>query len=76
MIGDVVPEHNSHWENFNLMLNVTDYALAPVTSEEIVLYLKTLIDEHHKAFRCLYPSCRIIPKMHYIIHLPGWLLRY
>ena len=39
MTGDSVPEHDAHWENFNLMLSITDYAFAPVTSEEIIPYL-------------------------------------
>ena len=76
MIGELVPEQDSKWDNFTLMLTITEYSFAPVTSEEVVPYLKTLISDHHEAFSELYPSCPIIPKMHYLIHLPDWLLRY
>lgn len=75
MIGEMVSEQDPKWENFLLMLTITDYAFAPVTSEEIIPYLKSLIRDHHEAFKELYPNCPIIPKMHYLIHLPEWLLR-
>ena len=48
---------------------------APVLSEDNVAYLHFLIEEHHKAFD-LYPSCNIIPKMHYMVHYPSWISRY
>lgn len=50
--------------------------IAPVTSVEIVPYLKTLINEHHESFCQLYSDSPVIPKMHYVIHLPDWMLRY
>ena len=47
MIGELVPAQDP---NFVLMLTITGYLFAPVTSEEIVPYLKPLIKEHHEAF--------------------------
>ena len=76
MIGELVPPQDPKWENFILMLTITGYLFAPVTSAEIVPYLKVLIEEHHEAFCVLYSGSSIIPKMHYVIHLPDWLLRY
>ena len=75
MIGDIVPEHSEHWECFLSMLTIVDYAFAPVTSAEIVPYLKTLIKEHHECFCAIYPLCTVIPKLHYVIHLPDFMLR-
>jgi hypothetical protein len=76
LIGTNVTEHEPHWDNFLLMLCITDYIFGPVVSEGIIPYLKSLIQEHHEAFCDLYPHAPIIPKHHYIVHLPEWLLRY
>ena len=29
MVGDFVPEANQHWENYLLMIEITDYLMAP-----------------------------------------------
>ena len=75
LIGSYVMQHEPYWDNFLLMLTITDYVFAPVITEDIIPYLKSLIQEHHEAFCILYPSDPVIPKHHYVIHLPEWLLR-
>ena len=76
VIGGLIPEQNLYWDNFILMLKITDYIFAPVTSADIAMYVKDLILEHHQTFRELYPNASIIPKMHYMLHLPEWMIRY
>ena len=76
MIGELVPENDQHWENFLLLLTITDYIFAPITSDSIVAYVRELLHEHHLEFRKLYPDSRLTPKMHYLIHLPQWMLKY
>lgn len=76
MVGTHIPEKKPHWDNFLLMLTITDYVFGPVISHEIIPYIKALIQEHHEAFCILYPNASIIPKMHYIIHLPEWISKY
>ena len=73
MIGDIVSEDEPHWDNFLLMLSIVDYIFAPVTSGDIASYVKLLINEHHQAFCNLYPNAPIVPKLHYMIHLPEWM---
>ncbi len=58
------------------MLTITDYVFAPVVSDDIASYVKSLIQDHHETFQELYSSARIIPKMHYMLHLPEWIQRY
>ena len=70
LLGGYVVESDPHWQNFLLMLTITDYAFSLVSSKEIIGYLKTLIQEHHDAFCELYPDASVIPKQHYIVHLP------
>ena len=70
-----ISENDKHWLNFLLLLTISDYLLSPVTSIEAMTYVKVLIDEHHREFTDLYPLCPIIPKMHYLIHYPDWIMR-
>ena len=76
MIGDRIPENDLNWENFLLLLKIADYILAPVTSRSIAAQLTTLIEDYLQSFRELYPECSIIPKQHYMVHIPQWMLRY
>ena len=49
---------------------------APVTSNDIATFIKQLITDHHEMFKEVYPLCSITPKMHYMIHIPYWIIRY
>lgn len=75
MIGDIVDETDLHWENCLLMLTITDYVFGPVVSDDIATYIKVLIEDHHEKFKQLYPTAPIIPKMHFMLHLPEWMVR-
>ena len=75
MIGELVPDHDRYWDNFLLMLTITDYIFAPITSDSIVPYIRDMIQEHHQEFRDLYPDASITSKMHYMVHLPEWMLK-
>ena len=76
MIGDRVSDDDEYWKNFLLLLDILDYVFAPVISTDCVAHLKVLICEHHQAFKELYPTCSIIPKMHYMIHYPECIEKY
>ena len=68
-------EDDERWMNFMLLLSISDRLLAPTQTEEGAAYLRILIRDHHQQFVHLYPTCRIIPKMHYLIHYPDWIVR-
>lgn len=76
MIGEKVPHEDDHWKNFLLLLIIQDYVFAPSISPQSILYLKGLINDHHQSFKELYPTCSIIPKMHYMVHYPECIERY
>lgn len=76
MIGAKISEGDQRWCNFLRLLRIMDYLFAPVLSKDCVAHLKELIEEHHKEFKELYPSCTIIPKMHYMVHYPEFIERY
>ncbi len=75
VVGKYVPEGDEWWENYLLMLEITDYLLAPEITPDEVAHLKVLIETHHTAFVDLYPEASVIPKMHYLVHMPRLILR-
>lgn len=75
MIGEKIPKTDEHWSNFLCLLDIVDYLLAPILSKDCTSHLKELIKEHHEAFRELYPSSNITPKMHYMVHYPDCIQR-
>ena len=50
-----------------------DYVFAPNTTEDIAAYVQQLIGDHLARFKELYPYCTLIPKQHYMIHIPEWM---
>ena len=76
MIGEHIPLNNANWNNFMLLVTLIDYIFAPLTSDEISSYVAMLLKEHHERFTELYLNSPIIPKMHYMIHLPEWMRRH
>ena len=70
MVGNKIPVADIRLSNFWLPLEIINYIFAPVLSLDHVAYLHTIIEDHHRTFAELYPSCSITPKMHYVIHYP------
>ena len=75
MIGDLVDSQDNHWECFCLMLTLTSYVFAPEMTDGAVMFLKELINDRHQLFILIYPDSRIIPKQHYVLHLPEWMIK-
>lgn len=75
IIGEKVPKEDRFWEKFFRMLAIMDYCLSPVISKDWPAHLRVLIEEHHLEFKALYPSCALIPKMHYLVHYPEMICK-
>lgn len=45
----------------------------PQVTEDQAAYVATLISDHHQDFCELYPDHSVIPKMHFMVHMP-WLM--
>ena len=73
MIGEHIPEDNERWELFKTFLMILDYVFVTNTDEDIIEYLRKLIEDHHTKFRELYPDCSITPIQHYMVHIPDWM---
>ena len=74
IIGDKIPLDDPLWECFLLLLEITKYCTARVTSSASASYVKALVDQHHREFTRCYPDKRHTPKMHYMVHFPTQLL--
>ena len=70
MIGFRVPEDDTYWCHYTSLLQITQYALAPEISHDEVAWLQVLITNFLSEFTDLYPAASVIPKMHYMIHIP------
>ena len=75
VIGDLVPEDDENWKNFLKLMDIVDILSCPIITEDNVAYLAALINDHHEEFRRLYPHHSIIPKMHFMVHMPRLMLK-
>ena len=75
LIGEFIPEDDDHWEAYCILLEIVRIAFSPLISKQQMPYLQILIQNHHERFKTLYPLASIIPKMHYMIHMPRTILR-
>ena len=71
-IGDKVPENDSHWECFILLLEIVRYCTARTTCHSSAMYVAALIEDHHKLFRSCYPGVSLTPSMD---HFPRLMLQ-
>ena len=74
LVGDLIPEDDPYWLNYVLLLSIVDIIMAPKTTKATAAYLRELILEHHTQFTELYPERPITPKLHYMIHIPQWIV--
>ena len=52
-------------------MDIVDLLLSRNTSDDPSAYVATLINEHHQDSCKLYPDKSIIPKMYFMVHIPG-----
>ena len=71
-----MPENDDKWKLFLHFLSILDYVFAPTTNSDIIAYVRVLIGQHLTRFRELYPDCSILPKQHYMVHIPQWMEKY
>ena len=76
MIGEFVPEGDPFWRNYLQLLHIIEQVFSPVISSGTAPYVQVLLEEYLETFHELYPTHTIIPKMHYLLHLPRYLERY
>ena len=55
----------------NKLIEIVQIVLAPVISLQMISQLKIMIEEHLYQFKHLFPESNVIPKQHYMLHLPS-----
>lgn len=73
MIGQWVPEEDENLQLYMLLLDIVDILFAPEISPEDISLLSVHIQDQHRQFKIIYPSSSIIPKMHYMVHMPEFI---
>ena len=76
LIGDLVPRNYEKWNVFLILLKIMEYAFAPVISEDQLDYLQMLTEDYLIQFIRHYPERKLVPKMHYLIHVASWVKRF
>ena len=74
VIGDLISEEDERWATFLKMMDIVNILFSPRITEDDAPYLAALISDHHEQFRYLYPTWSIIPKMHFMVHMPRLML--
>ena len=74
MIGSKIPDDDDAWFNFLLMMEIVDRLFAPQIDDDDSPYLRILIYEHHTEFCQIYPGESVIPKMHFMVHMPRLMI--
>ena len=75
MVGDMIPEDDEYWEHYLTTLQIANYLLAPEIHSDEVAYLNIILPTHHETFTQLYPDAPVIPKMHYLLHVPRFMFK-
>lgn len=75
LIGDLIPEHNEHWNSYKVFLKIMEYIFAPILTLGKLDYLQILIEDFLVEFKRLYPERPLTPKAHYLIHFSQWMKR-
>ncbi|XP_065281874.1 uncharacterized protein [Dermacentor albipictus] len=70
IFGSSIPEGNKDWEVYLLLREILDMFLSDRLPLQSLSYLEIKVQEFLRSFVSRYPSVRLIPKMHYLIHYP------
>lgn len=75
LLGDLIPEQDEYWSAYLIFLRIMEYTFAPVLTPDKLDYLQTLIQDFLIEFVRLYPDRPLTPKLHYLLHVVGYMKR-
>ncbi|XP_028417997.1 uncharacterized protein LOC114542721 [Dendronephthya gigantea] len=70
-IGPFVDSNGPHYQFLIQLIQIVQLIFSPVIKLENIDYLAELIQQHLTTFKDLFPNCNIIPKQHYLLHIPS-----
>lgn len=71
-----VTTDSQHWECFSSLLEIMGIAFSTHISLETIVYLKSAIKNHLLLFKNVFPEAPIIPKQHFLMHIPSQILKF
>lgn len=71
IFGDLFDDTDSVWHLLLLLLQIVYIVFSPRVTEGMIIFLKHLISDHHSLFKTTFPSKRLIPKHHFLVHYPS-----
>ena len=76
ILSKLISTDSHHWKCFSSLLEMMAIDFSTHISLETVVYFKTAIKNHLQLFRTVYPDAPIIPKQHFLVHLPSEMLKF
>jgi hypothetical protein len=74
ILSSRIPADDPYWKLLKILCAVTDIIFAPRYSKGFCPYLAYLIEEHHQKFQLLFPDVNMLPKHHFLLHYPRFML--
>ena len=77
ILAELVDTNTDRWRCFISIIEIMSICFAHIISLATVVFMKQAIKEHLSLFKALYGNtASIIPKQHYLIHLPSLTLKF
>ena len=76
IVSKLISTDSQRWECFSSLFEMMGIAFSAHISLDTVDYFKTAIKNHLQLFRTVYPDAPIIPKQHFLVHLPSQMLKF
>ena len=70
ILSSNVDTESDYFEVLQGLMDIIHIIFSPIISYASLSNLKYMINDHLLLFKRLFPNCSIIPKQHYLIHLP------
>ena len=71
-----VTTDSHHWKCFSSLLEIMGIVFSTRISLETILYLRSATKNHLLLFKTAFPNAPIIPKQHFLMHIPSQILKF
>ena len=71
-----VTTDSRHWECLSSLLEIMGIVFSTRISLETIVYLKSAIKNHLISFKNVFPASPLIPKQHFLVHIPDQILKF
>ena len=75
LIGDFIEYDDEYWLLYLQLMEIVDHLFSLKTSKYHAVYTSTLISDHHSEFCRLYSTKSVLPKMHFMVHMPRFVIK-